>query len=222
MKRIIKTHSPIELQDWITENREYDHSYEVLVGSDAHRALKAKLLSEQGFLCAYTGRLISLESSHIEHIKPQNCCEDWEDVNYMNVVACIPANGGDKKLGYGAPLKDNWWDADNFISPLSEGCDHHFVFSWKGYINEFPDDNQATITTIKVLGLDNEDLRKLRLGRIRGFFGFGSRSKSKPLAKREAEQLVRKIDVADSDGKLKEFCFVLKQLLPKYIAGNNR
>jgi len=72
------------------------------------------------------------------------------------------------------------------------------------------------------LGLDNEDLRKLRMGRIRGFFGFGSRTRRTPLSINAAVELLRKIDIVDSEGELKEFCFVLKQLLPKYIAGDSR
>ena len=219
MRRIVKTHPPKQLTDWCKENKDLYHTYKDLCGTAAHQALKDKLLEEQGKLCAYTGRTIMDTTCHIEHLKPQNECAEWEDVEYRNVVACFPPDGGDKSYGYGAPLKGSWWDKDLFVSPLSEDCERRFRFTWSGHIYPNPEDHHGAAKTIDVLGLDNEGLRKLRESRIKGFFGYGRRTRSKPLSKADAARALQNIDNFGGNGRLKEFCFVLKQLLPKYIKG---
>lgn len=218
MKRIAKTHAPQEIREWRDANRETNHTYGDLSGTPAHRALKNKLLDEQGWLCAYTGRSIDNGSSHVEHIKPQCQCAEWEDVEYRNVVACFPADGGDVSHGYGAPVKANWWDDRLFVSPLSADCERRFRFVWSGRVHPNPEDDQPAITTIDALKLDAVSLRKLRKARIDGFFGFGPRSGARPLSIAEAKLALARIDNRDGDGRLQEFVFVLKQLLPKYIA----
>ena len=71
--------------------------------------------------------------------------------------------------------------------------------------------------TIRILGLDNNVLRQLRKSRIDGFFGFGSRTRSRPLSIADARTALANIDRFNGIGQLQEFCFVLKQLLTKYI-----
>jgi uncharacterized protein (TIGR02646 family) len=218
MRRIVKTHAPKQLTAWREENKKLNHTYKDLCKTDAHHALKNKLLEEQGKLCAYTGRAIGATSSHIEHLKPRNECAEWEDVEYRNVVACFPLNGGDKSFGYGAPIKEGWWDEFLFISPLSDECERRFKFTWSGHIYPNPGDHHGAKQTIGILGLDNKGLRQLRKSRIKGFFGLGARTRSKPLSVPDAKRVLRAIDQIGSNGQLMEFCFVLKQLLPKYIA----
>lgn len=218
MRRIVKTHAPQELTTWCEDNKDVNHSYGDLCGTEAHKVLKDKLLAEQGNICAYTGRTIESSSSHVEHLKPQSQCAEWEDVDYRNVVACFPADGGDTSYGYGAPVKGGWWDEELFVSPLSEGCERRFRFTWSGHVYPNPEDHQKATETIKVLCLDHEGLRKLRESRIKGFFGLGSRTSSKPLSIAEANIALANIDQFEGNGRLVEFCFVLKQLLPRYIA----
>jgi uncharacterized protein (TIGR02646 family) len=217
MRKIVKTHPPQELSAWREANREVNHTYSDLLGTDAHGALKSKLLHEQGWLCAYTGRAIDKESSHIEHILPQSKCAEWEDVDYRNVVACFPADGGDTSHGYGAPVKANWWEEQRFVSPLALECERRFRFAWSGHVHPNPADNENATATIEVLKLDAELLRQLRKARIDGFFGFGPKTRTRPLSISDARQVLDNIERVDQQGRLQEFCFVLKQLLPKYI-----
>ena len=217
MKRIVKTHAPHSLKAWRLSNRGLNHTYDDIVGTEAHQDVKVKLIEEQGKLCAYTGRCISLESSHVEHLKPQNLCAEWEDVDYRNLVACFPGDGGDTSHGYGAPVKAGWWDDALFVSPLSEDCERRFRFTWSGHVYPNPDDHEGARKTIEVLGLEKGGLRQLRKSRIDGFFGFGRRTRMRPLSLSDAQMVVANIEEYDSDGGLREFCFVLKQLLPKYI-----
>lgn len=217
MRRITKTHPPQELTTWNDENQDFNHSYQDLLGTEAHGALKTALLEEQGWLCAYTGRSIDHNSSHVEHLKPQSKCAEWEDVDYRNVVACFPADGGDTSHGYGAPVKASWWDERQFISPLSDDCERRFRFVWSGHVHPNPDNHEGATLTIKELGLDSESLRKLRKARIDGFFGFGLRTRMRPLSVENAKRALANLAHRDADGRFQEFCFVLRQLLPKYI-----
>jgi uncharacterized protein (TIGR02646 family) len=222
MRKIVKTHVPQALSSWRTENRDFNHTYNDLLGTEAHRVLKIRLLEEQGKICAYTGRRINLATSHVEHLKPQNQCADWEDVDYRNMVACFPKDGGDVLHGYGAPVKKGWWDENLFISPLSDDCERRFRFTWSGQIYPDPEDYEGAKKTIEILGLNNKNLCQLRKSRILGFFGFGSRTQKNFLQLKEAKILLNRIDQLNGNGELCEFCFVLKQLLPKYIENGAR
>lgn len=225
MKRIRKTHPPREFLEWLKENEGLDCSYAALQGKEAHTVLKNNLLREQGFLCAYTGVSISEEDSHIEHIKPQTVCRKvpnpgnsyLEDVEYRNMVACFPQDGGDVSHGYGAPIKGGWWNEEQFISPCQEDCERRFIYKWGGKVSPAQENDTAANTTIDILGLNAKSLEDRRYRAIVGFFGFSSKRKTKELSQRDAKALLTIIDKPDSTGKLSEFCFVFEQLLPKYI-----
>lgn len=217
MRRVTKTHPPQELIAWRDANRETNHTYHDLLGTAAYGALKVKLLEEQGWLCAYTGRTIDNGSFHVEHVKPQCECGEWEDVDYRNVVACVPANGGDASLGYGAPVKASWWNEQLFVSPLSAECERRFCFAWSGHVHPNPDGDERATATINALQLDAESLSKLRKARIDGFFGFGPKTRARPLSIADAKTALANIEKRDNNGRLREFFFVLRQLLPKYI-----
>jgi uncharacterized protein (TIGR02646 family) len=220
MRKIRKSHPPASLRNWIAANRDLPNfNYDALpVGVKAD--LKEKLISEQGFLCAYTGREIQDNASHIEHLKPQSMTidEPGKDVDYRNVVACFPVDGGDVSCGYGAPVKGGWWDEDLFVSPLDDDCNRRFSFTWHGKVRANPKTHHAAETTIKRLGLNKPALVSLRRSAIRGFFGFGKNEQ--PIAISVARQF--KTDLARRRPPLpmRPFCFVFEQLLPKYIAGN--
>lgn len=217
MRRVTKTHPPQELLEWLEANKELDRSYDALKGTDAFKALKSKLLKEQGFLCAYTGRRVDEDGSHVEHIKPQTKCEGLEDVEYRNVLGCFPEDGGDVSHGYGAPVKGGDWDPELFVSPCSEDCERRFKFTWKGKISAANPEDSGAAYTIGLIKLDHDRLTDMRWKAISGFFGFSG--KSTKLTTEEAQELLGKIDLPNSSGHLRAFCFVLKQLLPKFING---
>ena len=54
--------------------------------------IRESLCHEQGNLCAYCMRRISVDSSHVEHIVPQSMCAFEQDVDYGNLLAVCDGN----------------------------------------------------------------------------------------------------------------------------------
>ena len=60
--------------------------------SDVNSEIRRLLLSEQGFLDAYTMQRISEETCHIEHFRPQSHFPE-ASLDYANMHACWPPLG---------------------------------------------------------------------------------------------------------------------------------
>lgn len=218
MRWIKKTRAPKLLRDWIAQADQLtDFNYDFGLNScaEAKAELHLQLVVEQFFLCAYAGVEITTETSHIEHLKPRNKCKRGEDVDYFNMVACFPVNGGDETHGFGAPFKKGWWDPANFVSPLDKNCERRFTYTWSGRMKPAVDTDKPASETIKKLQLDSKGIVEHRLKAIKGFFGFVQGRD--PISLNEAVKLLSVIDRPKRDGRLTPFCFVLKRLLVVYI-----
>jgi uncharacterized protein (TIGR02646 family) len=121
MRFIRKLAEPYELKAWKqqqTQNSPQNLCYGNLPG-EINKTVKAQLLEEQGYLCAYTmRRLNGLGDCHIEHVLAQNAIPE-RDLDYQNMAACFPHNGGDTSHGFGAPIKGraNVTLNEDFVSP---------------------------------------------------------------------------------------------------------
>jgi uncharacterized protein (TIGR02646 family) len=256
MRKIRKTHAPVAYSQWIKEQKELGEkdnlrfNYDSGIGAEAFEALKKKLITEQGYLCAYTGMRILADTKniigqvikkgtfHIEHLKPRTICKKEqkvqgtiisEDLDYRNMVACYPKEEEQNSYSFGAKLKDDWWNEEEFVSPCQEDCEKRFSFNWKGTVSPTLEDDHAARKTIEILGLNKASnsnrnnqtgeyhVHERRHDAIKAVFGFSKNPKIPPLTKKEAEILLRAIDNTDRDGHLKEFCFVIKQLLERHI-----
>jgi uncharacterized protein (TIGR02646 family) len=218
MRRIVKTQIPPLLAGWVTQTQDGLNSrYEQLTAAtDVKNQLRERLIKEQYFLCAYTGLDISGSNFHVEHLYPRHLSRQngtREDVDYFNMLACYPSAEYKENCYFGANKKDKWWDASKFVSPLLSNCEVRFGFNWSGKISTNSSDAVAK-STVEVLSLDHSQLTSLRKAAIDGFFGFSSGT---AISKPQARKLLTKIDQPEG-GKLRPFCFVLKQLLEKYVA----
>lgn len=178
MKKIDKHPQPNFLRDWFERERQQDLdvTYEggfkaaTIIENGEKKSLyvkvKESLLDEQGYLCCYTGKRINLDTSHIEHLKPQTKSkqnraegkEDYEDVKYKNLLAAFPKKlmetdpqTGQKKhikCEFGAERRN---DKELPITPLDEKCEQWFLFTPFGEIKGL---NDAAKETIKILNLD--------------------------------------------------------------------
>lgn len=72
-------------------------SYEEL-STDTKNAVRQSLLEEQGYLCAYCMKRISIENTNIEHYDPQSCY-NGTDMLYSNMLGVC--DGGQNNFGKG-------------------------------------------------------------------------------------------------------------------------
>jgi uncharacterized protein (TIGR02646 family) len=219
MRKIRKQAPPAALTQWIAANQGGLNCNYSAVGGELRRVIREKLVSEQGGLCAYTGRKIDAEACHIEHLKPQAYCQNLEDVTYRNLVAAVP-QPNTPRLPYGAHLKDNWpsdAEADQFVSPLQDGCSARFSFNFKGEIEPKNPNDGAAAATITRLGLNHSILVGFRREAIRRTVQVPGKKLGMLDAKSARRRLQglkqRELGVLD----LEQFSFALISALEKHI-----
>jgi uncharacterized protein (TIGR02646 family) len=220
MRYIDKSAAPRVYNDWLKEMRKdspQNITYENLP-TDKKNAVKIALLEEQGYLCAYTLRRITgVHDCHIEHVLARNS-HPQNELDYTNMVACIPANGGDKSLGYGAPIKGGGSIKFqiNFISPHSIVCDDSFQYDRRGALTAIGSNPSAAARTIDTLKLNHDSLAQLRRSAFQAH-GIGvpfrsARRTHKALTAAAARTLAREVLKLDAAGKFEPFCVALAQL----------
>lgn len=221
MKRIIKQIEPKELIDFKLENKGTPENLDYRnLGAKERTPIKAALLREQGYLCAYSMKRISSSNSHIEHIKPESLCRKHKeegidtvsDLDYSNMLACFPSDRVKARIPYGAHEKDDWWinDGRGFISPLIANCEAHFSFDMKGVIFGKTDSGKQTIDILKL------DHGTLTADRKRAIEAFIFDKHQKPITKSKAQIAIKEMTNLQGD-KYPEYCICLKFALLEHV-----
>lgn len=234
MRSIRKPKEPHALRHW---KREMQKSPQNLSYANIPRhvrdRIEADLLREQGYLCAYTMQRLTEGECHIEHVRPQNAAPEL-DLDYGNMAACFPQDGGNTSPGYGAPIKAGTDVVlnENFISPHSRGCEQRFHYDRKGDITPAVDDRAAE-ETIRILRLDHNTLKELRERAIashgvvlrKGSMRSARKRKGtvqvrgvKLISATQARRLAEKVLQPSSDGRLEPFCVAIAQAANAYAA----
>jgi uncharacterized protein (TIGR02646 family) len=224
MRYVAKGAEPQKLRKWKTDNAASPQNlqYGNLPG-EVSKQVRAALLREQGYLCAYTmRRLQSVADCHIEHVQPQNTAPGL-DLDYANMAACFPRDGGDRSSGYGAPIKGGQPVTlnVNFVSPHQIGAADRFQYNGKGEISANRND-VAALGTISMLKLCHDQLVELRRRAIethglavqRGTTRKAIKLKSAAEARRFAYEVLQ----PDANGQLEPFCVALAQVAIEYAA----
>ncbi len=221
MRYIKKGAEPHIFKEWKRNNKDSPENL-CYKNCPEKNAIKESLLEEQGYLCAYTlQRLNGVDDCHIEHIRPQNTTPEHA-LDYGNMVACFPNNGGDTSLRYGAPIKGGTPIVlgENFISPHHPSCEEYFHYDNQGKVQAVPADYAAAISTIGMLQLNHGNLAELRQSAIEAHGIAISRRrvtrnnikyKSAAEARRFAEDVLK-----PSQKKLEPFCIALAQIALEY------
>jgi uncharacterized protein (TIGR02646 family) len=168
MKHIVKGPEPKEYIEWKAKAcDDWQPTYNDLSGN-VKDAVKKALMEEQGHICCYCERRLSIDDSHIEHFRPQS--EPAVDpLDYSNMLCSCQ-----HRLKKGEPrhcgnLKDHWFDDRLLISPFESHCESRFAFSADGRIRPSRDGDVAAETTITKLGLGIPKLNALREKAIEPF-----------------------------------------------------
>lgn len=216
MKYIQKQSPPHELIAWThakavdTEGHPMDWGYDDMP-ADLRDIVKARLIQEQGGLCCYTGRAITMRTSHIEHLKPQASCVNHEDTAYANLLAAYPSPNA-PQCAYGAHAKADWYDKQLFVHPLRDDCEVRFRYKRNGKISPAHLEDSGVVATIAHLCLDHPLLEEMRAEAIQEALFDG-----KPLNRNQVERLMAAMDERDRNGCFRKFCFVIKQACAQYL-----
>jgi uncharacterized protein (TIGR02646 family) len=128
-------------------------------------ALVESLLEVQGYLCAWTGHLVDIDTTHIDHVMPQSV-DPSLDLTEENLVAAYPKHG--VKWAYGAHYRGNWWD-ENMVRPNVADCERRLRYTKTGKVEVRNAADTGASDTIDKLNLNQAALIAARAAAIRGF-----------------------------------------------------
>ena len=165
MKRIYKHDEPQELKRFKAnaKRKGWRPKYSSLHGK-TKRAIKQKLMEEQGYICCYCEKQITDDDSHIEHLRPQ-ALSRRETVNYNNMLCSCQKDLKKGEARHCGNLKGSSLIA---ITPLDEDCENKFSYGEDGSIRPVRGDREAA-DTIEILGLNIDKLNALRSKAIEPF-----------------------------------------------------
>ncbi|RKI30385.1 TIGR02646 family protein [bacterium 1xD8-6] len=171
MKKIDKGDSPEWFETWkqnckdtIGREAHYkkDFSSEDNDGKRRRQRLRNQLIEEQGYICCYCMKRISLDSSHIEHFWPKTFFPQI-DLDYNNMFASCNGDGIIGIDGHCGHKKEDWWEKD-MIPPTEAEIEKIFQYSVDGRIHSVPGRPAANIAQemITQMGLNSFHLKRNR------------------------------------------------------------
>ncbi|BAY84194.1 hypothetical protein NIES267_36900 [Calothrix parasitica NIES-267] len=123
------------------------------------------ILHEQGYICCYCGIRIHRKKCHIEHYRPKSKYTHLT-FDYSNLISSCQGEDEQRptKPVHCGHKKGGWFDEGLMISPLDPNCSSYFRYTGAGEIlpTQDPLHQQAAETTIKMLALDINKLKKMR------------------------------------------------------------
>ena len=217
MKHVKKRGCPHSYSRWCKAVQGSDKEEFAEIPFAEKRILLDALLKEQGAICAYTMKRISVKNAHVEHIKPQSAFPDPKNgaaLRFDNLVACFPREGMKANYRYGAQQKADWWEEDGraFVSPLDPSCEKRFLYLNDGDVTHI---GAAAQNTIIVLGLAHPSLCEDRR-RVLNEFIFGP-SGQEPLPAAKAKQAIGAICQPNTNGHFFEFCLAIRDALIAHL-----
>jgi uncharacterized protein (TIGR02646 family) len=227
MRFIAANRPPQELIAWVASSRQagvelnYDTLGKVEIDGesrDVKEAIKRQRLEDQGYLCAYTLVRIEEESAHVEHLKARSVSKEEgrleETVDYGNMVACFPANGGDTTYGCGAPVRGS---TALVVTPREQRCETALRYRSTGRVEPAQENDDAIRKMLNdVLCLNTHWLLGRRQNAILDA-GVAPRS-PKPLTSTAASRLAEHIVEYRTGTKLTPFCVAIAHAAQDHVA----
>jgi len=180
------------------------------------------LLNEQGYICAYCMRKISLDNAQIEHIIGQNYIDEQkqeigktEDTNYNNMLAVCQGSFCDKETHCDSS-RSKYQEKRPIlnISPLNKKQMNSIKFSQSGivYYENIDDETEISFDLNKVLNLNCKNIKNDRKKIITIIKRLLAKHKfDKKFVKKELEYWEQK------NPTYKAYCYVAIFELRKYI-----
>jgi uncharacterized protein (TIGR02646 family) len=181
-----------ELPELINFKQNYPNSTgwnDIKKVSGLKRKLREYLLEHEqkvngSYCCVYCERKITVEESHIEHIKPKSQYRS-DTFNYVNLtVSCeeeeVTVNDITRNLRICGHHKGNRFDEDNFINPVRDNPEDFFTYDeTAGEIVPLETLSAEKLGkveyTINLLNLNDEYLKDTRMGILDELFSIDAR-----------------------------------------------
>lgn len=176
---------------------------------DLHEAL----IHEQGSICCYCCDRIDMNSSHIEHLRPRSQYPD-RSLDYMNLLASCHKEIKPKQPIHCGHKKKDWFEEDQFISPLDPICEHSFRYTEAGEIlpTDDPKLREKAQVSIDQLNLAGKKLILQREGAIQGTL-----EDLDELDLSEKRSFVQNLSQRDSQGQYARFYVALVYVLSGHL-----
>lgn len=136
MKKILKSDPPNELTDYADKNpTEVWESFRNYNASADYKALRARIFEDQGGLCGYCEKQVSILPEHLQRVEHYHSKSDksstinW-DLDWYNIFGVC--NGGGNADQYKHPLPDNL-SCDSYkdhlikIKKLPKACEGYYL-----------------------------------------------------------------------------------------------
>jgi uncharacterized protein (TIGR02646 family) len=214
VKYITKREEPESFKAWKELARttpNWGYSY---LQNPEKKELHEALIREQGYICCYCGMRITRESSHIEHLKPQSTTDPDLTLEYTNLLASCQREREPKKPVHCGIAKDDWYDEDLIVSPLTPNCTDFFIYTDDGQIlaTDAIEKKAAATTTIERLCLNIPKLIAMRKEVINKLL-----ADIDELTDEEKQKLIQGFEQPDANGRYDEFCAVIAYILNQYF-----
>jgi uncharacterized protein (TIGR02646 family) len=171
---------------------------------DLRVLLKSALSEEQHSLCCYCMKHINENNSHIEHIKPQ-AKFPAETLDYHNLlVSCNGIKDGSAHCGH---KKDDWYNAQEFLTPLNSDCEKIFSYSITGEMDAASKSGKITIDRLNLNSLLLVRARKVMIC-FSGLFDPDFESKK--------QEITRYNTMPNSNNELPPFCMAVIYCINNY------
>jgi len=199
MKYIVKSKEPQVLSDFKNEYKKKHRRNAVYndISTDIKNDLKSVLSEEQHFICCYCMKRIKPHNSHIEHIKPQTHYLN-ETLDYNNLL--VSCNGMDDNKENCGHKKDNWYNANDLLSPLNSDCEKIFSYNVNGRIDASQKNGKVTITKLNLNSLLLVRARKTMIW-LSGLFDSDFLQKK--------QELINYYTTPNSNNELPPFCMAV-------------
>lgn len=218
MKQIIKRPEPDYFIKWKGNFREstgLEPKYSDFRGTKEWQDLIYDLLKDQGYICCYCMKAIAGWDSHMEHFVPRNIqnthphskrAQDVE-LDYQNLFESC--NGENNRWDHCGRLKDSE-ESPMLISPLANGIEQRFRYNMlTGEIDVVDPKDQDAMTTIRILGLNTQELCRHRMS---AFYT----AEQELIDGRTCEDLIHIYSTRDEQGAFLPYCAAVVWILEHF------
>ena len=171
MKKINKEEPPIWFETWKQNFKhingreahyKQDFSSDDNAGKIRRQRLREQLIKEQGGICCYCMKRISLNNSHIEHFRPKTLFPQI-DLDYNNIFASCNGAGENFLDEHCGHKKEDWWK-EGMVSPAGVEVEKIFQYSLDGKMHSVPRKPTTNIAQEMIIhmGLDSFHLERNR------------------------------------------------------------